>query len=844
MRALRSSLLLAAPACLCATQAVAQSASSDEGLVEITVTATRREESLSKVPISVSAFSQEQMDSRGLKQIDDVVRYTPGLTLTRLSNGSNNIAIRGISSGAGAGTTGVYIDDTPIQVRNLAYSSGTIFPALFDLERVEVLRGPQGTLFGAGSEGGTVRFIQTSPGLKDYSAYARAELSTTRGGDPSYEAGGAFGGPIIEDKLGFRVSAFYRRDGGYIDGITGTPVVLDPTGDAGPASLTFADRKVVRENTNSVTTIGLRGALKFALTDALTVTPSITYQKTEHPDGYDTFWPGATTGKSGYARPVFDAGNPATNPLISPLAGPNRDDGTDDFTLPALLVNWNLGPVQLVSNTSYFDRSFDQWFDFTQYYSWFYGVADYARAGDKASSRYQNTQGNFVQEVRLQSNDDTARFTWVAGAFYSDSRQRGKQNIGVNFLANAPFVGAFFLPFGGETDGPPFGPGHSAFENYFGVPPEAGSSLWRIDFRARDKQLAGFAQTDLKVTEKLKLIAGVRISRNELQFNADYSGPENNQNAPIGLPAPLPIDPLYSTAALSSSEKSVTPKVGVSYQMDGNNLFYATAAKGFRPAGASQRVPITCGPDLIDLGYVDANGAPSQPLKYSSDTVWSYELGTKNKLFENRLLLDASVYYIKWKNIQTSLFLQNCAESFTNNIAQADSQGFDVGLQINPVGSLSVTGSVGYNKSAFAADGRSPGGVLIVRKDGVIPGSPAPWVYSVSTQYDFHVLDKQKLYVRADFTHSSAERRVGQTDPNNPNFNPDLAPIAAYSTLNLRVGTQFAAAEVALFVNNVTGEDPDLAALNNSPLSGFKRYLWTDSTLRPRTFGLFASYRY
>jgi outer membrane receptor protein involved in Fe transport len=224
--------------------------------------------------------------------------------------------------------------------------------------------------------------------------------------------------------------------------------------------------------------------------------------------------------------------------------------------------------------------------------------------------------------------------------------------------------------------------------------------------------------------------------------------------------------------------------------------------------------------------------------------VWSYEVGTKNKLLENRMLLDASVYYIKWKNIQTSLFLQNCAESFTNNIAQANSRGFDVGLQFNPVGSLSVTGSVGYNKSTFASDGNSPGGVLIVRKDGVIPGSPAPWVYSVSTQYDFHVFDARKLYVRADFTHSSTERRVGQTDPNNPNFNPDLEPIAAYSVLNLRLGTTVAGAEVALFVNNVTGQDPDLAALNNSPLSGFKRYIWSDATLRPRTYGLFASYRY
>jgi hypothetical protein len=134
--------------------------------------------------------------------------------------------------------------------------------------------------------------------------------------------------------------------------------------------------------------------------------------------------------------------------------------------------------------------------------------------------------------------------------------------------------------------------------------------------------------------------------------------------------------------------------------------------------------------------------------------------------------------------------------------------------------------------------------VRIVRKVGVIPGSPAPWVYSLSSQYDFHVFDGQKLYVRADFTHSSQERRVGQTDPNNPNFNADLAPIAAYSTLNLRVGTEMKGAEVALFVNNVTGEDPDLAALNRSPLSGFRRYIWTDTTLRPRSFGLFASYRY
>ena len=145
-----------------------------ETLQEIVVTATRREESLSRVPISVAAFTQQQMDAQGLKQIDDLQRFTPGLVLTHIGNSGNQISIRGISSGAGAGTTGVYIDDTPIQVRNLGYSSGTAFPALFDLERVEVLRGPQGTLFGAGSEGGTIRFIQTKPNLTKPSDYTRA----------------------------------------------------------------------------------------------------------------------------------------------------------------------------------------------------------------------------------------------------------------------------------------------------------------------------------------------------------------------------------------------------------------------------------------------------------------------------------------------------------------------------------------------------------------------------------------------------------------------------------------------------------------------------------------------
>ncbi|WP_395672845.1 TonB-dependent receptor plug domain-containing protein, partial [Phenylobacterium sp.] len=190
----------------------AQDAPTDVG--EIVVTATRQAQVLSRVPVSVSAYTQETMDKKGVKSIDDVARFTPGV---RFDAADNSISIRGISSGAGAGTTGIYIDDTPIQMRALGFSADDSLPAIFDLERVEILRGPQGTLFGAGSQGGTVRYITPQPSLTDYSSFARAEVATIAHGGRNYEGGVAVGGPIVQDKLGFRVSAWTRRDGGWID---------------------------------------------------------------------------------------------------------------------------------------------------------------------------------------------------------------------------------------------------------------------------------------------------------------------------------------------------------------------------------------------------------------------------------------------------------------------------------------------------------------------------------------------------------------------------------------------------------------------------------------------------
>ena len=216
---------------LATTQAQAQTAPDNAtatergGLQEITVTATRREESLSKVPISVTALTQEEMDNRGIKDFQDIVRYTPGVNID--NSGTNAISIRGISSSGGAGTTGIYIDDTPIQMRSLGFSPDDTLPKTFDLQRVEVLRGPQGTLFGAGAEGGAVRYILTPASTTTPDTYVRSEMSYTQYGQPNGEIGIARGQPVADGVFGVRASIWYRYDGGWIDRVD--PGTYPPT---------------------------------------------------------------------------------------------------------------------------------------------------------------------------------------------------------------------------------------------------------------------------------------------------------------------------------------------------------------------------------------------------------------------------------------------------------------------------------------------------------------------------------------------------------------------------------------------------------------------------------------
>jgi outer membrane receptor protein involved in Fe transport len=378
------------------------------GLEEITVTATRREESISRVPISITAISQDMLDQKGIKDFADVARFTPGVAFD--TSQTNQISIRGISSSGGSGTTGIYIDDVPIQVRALGFNSDDALVKLFDLDRVEVLRGPQGTLFGAGSEGGTVRYISVQPSLSQSSVYGKAETSYTEGGAPSYEAGVAAGGPVIDGVFGVRVSAWVRRDGGWIDRI-------DPT--------TLA---VVDPNANSDNTIALRVAGLWQPIDGIRVTPSILYQDS-HRNDVTIYWP--------------EYSNPNGNSYVS--ANPTARPEPDKFYLPSLNVQADLGSVRLISTTSYFYRNEISGYDGTLYNLGYYQsqIPDYGNAAAlaafplldgtgihlpagltdyRAPATVTNTQRNITQEFRVQSTDPTARMPSSNSCFQTPSQ--------------------------------------------------------------------------------------------------------------------------------------------------------------------------------------------------------------------------------------------------------------------------------------------------------------------------------------------------------------------------------------------------------------------------------------
>lgn len=750
-------------------------------LEEITVTATRSEQSISRVPLSIAAYTQEDLDSQGVRSIDEVTRLTPGVQFNRSGYGlTSSIAIRGIASSAGSATTGVYIDDTPVQVRAIGNSASNLYPAVFDLERVEVLRGPQGTLFGAGSQGGTVRFITPSPGLGALQSYSRAEIATTQNGEPSYEIGSALGGGIIDGKLGFRVSGFARRDGGFVDRVP------YPDGNGANPSRGFPE-----EDSNSVETYSGRIALTWQPTEALAITPSVFYQDLQS-NGTSQYW--VRVGDTQISD--IDAHEYINGDKIA-------STNEDEFTLPALKVRWGLGSVTLASDTSYLRRRESGIYDYGAFINNIFGFGSdptptLSIPGNYDVGRLSNSQNNLTQEFRINSNDPDAAVTYVIGAFWTRAKQESHQDI-----VNPYFESIVGMP----------------VEFFYGLPRSPEGFIYVDEFHTTDEQIAAFGEINWEFIEGLKVTAGLRVAKTELEFRTTRDGPA--QGGP-------------GADAGKQEEEPVTPKLGLSYQINDAHMIYATAAKGFRIGGVNRGIPTnaTCDEDLAAIGLTSA------PTTYDSDTVWSYEVGSKNRFADGTVRVATSAYYIKWKDIVNSVGLPNCGFSFTDNLGSATVKGFDLEAELQPIDSLTLALAVGYNRGTYDETIASGGPKNLVTAGYTTGGNP--WVVSASSQYDFAVANVAS-YVRVDFSYRSQNTLpTDTTDPHSPDFDPLVPRNPSIKDLRLRAGIALDDLDLSAFVNNATNES---YLLNVDHVTQYGR-IFSATAVRPITYGVTATYRF
>lgn len=777
---------------------------------DIIVTATRREETVLDVPLSIAAYSQDTLDQKGIRNVEDLARNTPGVTLTQGFSGIRYIAIRGLQSSVGATMTGVYIDDTPIHIRSLVLMSFAS-PALYDLDRVEVLRGPQGTLFGSSAMGGAVRFITAKPTLDKFTGNARAELAFTEGGDPTYEMGAAVGGPIVEDKLGFRASAYYRRDGGYIDRVP-----------------FYSTRGTAEKNSNSNRTLAFNGSLLWKPTEDISITPSIFYQKTNR-DDQSTYWTYGN-GSTRAQPPRFQSGEGIAS------------TGRDEFKLYQLKGEWDMGPVSLISNSAIVDRRNQAVDDGTAFLLDIYdnilnsdalvdlrGIYDFfaSHAGGNTPEIGFDTkspgrpggpdcgecnvllsdqiQRSFTQELRLQSNNPDSRIQYVFGAFYQNSRQRARDGD------------LYFSPFDNYLYPSSF---HEEFDLsflpvLFPIGPNGTTGYGQT--RIVDKNLGFFGSIDFEIIENLTLTAGARYSRLEFESQAE------NFDAVANVTTTGPI--------LRSVEKPFTPKFGITYEVNPNLMVYASAAKGFRSGGVNTSaadVDESCLLGLEKIGY------STIPATYGSDSVWSYEFGAKGRV-GNVATFAANAFQTDWSGVQRSRQIEGCLSTFTDNFGKARSRGLEAQITVFPVTGMTLDANMSYIDGTQRQTIFVPGTTDTVTRSG--DRFTAPWTVNLTGMYETPLgPDDLTGYGTVQWTYKSGF----SVKPGNVGFNPILGTSDAQHNLNARLGVRTGnGLDVSLFVNNLTNSRDIIGRLHFQPSERIQVQTW-----RPRTFGITAGYRF
>ena len=786
---LRVTSVLSVALCALITSFDAKSAESSgskeamQGLEEVIVTAQRREEDINRVPISIEAFSQADLDTRDIKTIGDVASITPGVDFRPVGY-RNWIAIRGISLNAGGGvaglgpdTTALYVDDAPIQARYANAAVANAVPYVFDVDHIEVLRGPQGTIFGASAEGGAIRLISHAPSLTQYSGFARAEGSQIDGGGFNSEMGVAYGGPIVQDKLGFRVSGWSTHDGGFINN--------DPSQHPQPWPVAGG---LVESNVNKAEKYAARAALLWKPTSAVTVDAAFYYQK-RHQNSADLY--DATVGNPG------DGNFISTRGLIQPI--------NDTFYTPSLKVVFDLGWGQLTSVSAYLRRDDSQGYDYTTVLPPAFGFPLPTTMADAEPTIVGTNQDNFTQEIRLQTPNATDRLRWTLGLYYSHLHQHDFETVAAPSWCLVP--NGMVYRNTGQT-----------CLQYHGFNLFQGLYTYSSDQYFGDKSKAVFANAEFDINAHFTVFGGARYEKQDSTYLTISDGPL------AGGP---------SNEGATSGSSIVAPKAGINWKVDDQTLVYFSAAKGYRAGGVN--IPV----HLQVQSCIDQLNALGNPTGYKPDYLWSYELGAKRTTLNRRLSIEGSIYHIDWSNIISSIHIPACATHVAANLGKAKSEGFDLSMKALLTPNWTAGLYVAYTNAQYVSDSTLFGETTA--RSGQAISDISPWNVTAELGYQAPLTGNTVWYTHVEDRYNNRNNKlVPAEDPTVAGYDPDVRTNPAVNQLNAHLGLRFSgAADVSLFATNLLNAHP---VLNRH--DGLIDITSGAFTIRPRTFGVSLLYHW
>ena len=605
----------------------------DNGLAEVVVTAQKRTENMQDVPISIQAFGTEKLEQMNVSSFDDYAKMIPSLSFQSAAGpSSEHTYMRGVVSGGDGNhsgsqpSVGMYMDEQPVTTID-----GNLNLHIYDVQRIEALSGPQGTLYGASSESGTIRIITNKPDPKAFAAGYDVEGNTVTHGGQGYKFEGFVNIPL-SDVAAVRLVGWDEKDAGYINEVPGTVLF---TG----AGANITANAIVKEHANTIETKGGRAALKFDLNDNWTILPQFMGQVTD------------TNGDFSF--------NPALGPLEIQKFLPEYTH--DSWVQSALTVEGKIADFDLVYAGAYLTRNTHEAEDYT----------DYALA---YNSYFPDNAGNLINPTQYILGTD--HYTKLSNEVRVSSPQKWPVRFTAGLFAERQshyILQNYQVPGAGDPLG-------SVPPNNLSVPGWPGT-IWLTDQVRTDRDQAAFAEVaeDLiwSHPDTLTLTEGIRYYTFDNTLGGFY-GFNSTFYPGEGVATCFNNTPFFGAPCSDLNGRSTgsgnTPKINLTYKFDTNKLLYATWSKGYRPGG------------------VNRNGGGSLP-PYKPDYLTNYEIGFKTSWFDNSLRWNGALFYEKWKDFQFSYLGAN-ALTIIANAGEAAIRGFESDLEWAVTRSFTLSGSM------------------------------------------------------------------------------------------------------------------------------------------------------